>query len=47
VTVTFGPPLHFTGDARSARARRQVTDEVMAAIAELSGQERAGRFNAA
>lgn len=47
VTVRFGRPLHFTGDPAAARSRRAVTDEVMAAIAELSGQERADRFNAA
>jgi 1-acyl-sn-glycerol-3-phosphate acyltransferase len=48
VTVRFGEPLHFTelhGQARSAKARRQVTDEVMAAIHELSGQELAGSYN--
>ncbi|WP_405010726.1 lysophospholipid acyltransferase family protein [Kitasatospora sp. NBC_01539] len=48
VTVRFGAPLHFTelhGQARSARARRQVTDEVMAAIHELSGQELAESYN--
>jgi 1-acyl-sn-glycerol-3-phosphate acyltransferase len=27
------------------RARREVTDEIMAAIQELSGQELAGRYN--
>lgn len=46
VTVRFGPPLSFTGDPASARARRAVTDEVMAAICGLSGQERADRFAA-
>ena len=46
VTVRFGRPLRFTGDAASARARRVVTDEVMHAIGELSGQERADRFAA-
>ncbi len=45
VTVRFGEPLTFTGDPASARARRAVTDEVMRAIAELSGQDRADRFN--
>jgi 1-acyl-sn-glycerol-3-phosphate acyltransferase len=48
VTVRFGKPLHFPelhGQARSARARRQVTDEVMAAIHELSGQELAEAYN--
>jgi 1-acyl-sn-glycerol-3-phosphate acyltransferase len=46
VTVRFGAPLTFTGDPKSPRARRAVTDEVMLAIAELSGQERADRFAA-
>lgn len=45
VTVHFGAPLTFTGDPASARTRRAVTDEVMLAIAELSGQPRADRFN--
>ncbi|MGB3443642.1 MAG: lysophospholipid acyltransferase family protein [Actinophytocola sp.] len=46
VTVRFGPPMTFLGDPKSARARRAVTDEVMLAIGELSGQERADRFAA-
>ena len=46
VTVRFGQPLTFTGDPKSAAGRRAVTDEVMRAIAELSGQERADRFAA-
>jgi 1-acyl-sn-glycerol-3-phosphate acyltransferase len=48
VTVKFGEPLDFTelhGQAGSARARRQVTDEVMRAIQELSGQEPAEVYN--
>jgi 1-acyl-sn-glycerol-3-phosphate acyltransferase len=48
VTVRFGEPLHFDalhGQARSAKARRQVTDEVMAAIQALSGQESADTYN--
>ncbi|KJK60021.1 MULTISPECIES: lysophospholipid acyltransferase family protein [Actinomycetes] len=48
VTVRFGEPLDFSelhGQARSAKARRQVTDEVMAAIHELSGQELAETYN--
>ncbi|MFC9324406.1 lysophospholipid acyltransferase family protein [Kitasatospora sp. NPDC057015] len=48
VTVRFGEPLSFTelhGQARSAQARRQVTDEVMRAIQELSGQEVAAAYN--
>lgn len=48
VTVRFGEPLHFDelhGQARSAKARRQVTDEVMRAIQQLSGQEVAENYN--
>ncbi|GAA4228289.1 1-acyl-sn-glycerol-3-phosphate acyltransferase [Streptosporangium album] len=39
VGVRIGKPLTFTGSETSARDRRQVTDEIMAAIQELSGQE--------
>ncbi|WP_409331118.1 lysophospholipid acyltransferase family protein [Trujillonella humicola] len=45
VTVTFGAPLTFPehrGMARNGRARREVTDRIMLAIADLSGQEKAG-----
>ncbi|WP_104525982.1 lysophospholipid acyltransferase family protein [Blastococcus atacamensis] len=45
VTVTFGTPLTFPehrGKAGNGRARREVTDRIMVAIAELSGQEKAG-----
>ena len=45
VTITFGEPLtfpEFPGQAGSNRARREVTDRIMEAIAELSGQEKAG-----
>ncbi|MDK3257324.1 lysophospholipid acyltransferase family protein [Blastococcus capsensis] len=45
VTVTFGEPLTFPeqrGQANRNRARREVTDRIMVAIAELSGQETAG-----
>ncbi|MEV4560105.1 lysophospholipid acyltransferase family protein [Kitasatospora sp. NPDC049285] len=48
ITVKFGAPLYFDelhGQARSAKARRQVTDEVMAAIHELSGQQLAEAYN--
>ena len=48
VTVRFGTPLDFRGrfdGVPPARARREVTDEVMAAIHDLSGQELAGRYN--
>ncbi|MFJ2032186.1 lysophospholipid acyltransferase family protein [Streptosporangium sp. NPDC087985] len=39
VGVRIGKPLTFTGSETSARDRRQVTDEIMTAIQELSGQE--------
>ena len=45
VSVTFGTPLTFPeqrGMAGNGRARRVVTDRIMEAIAELSGQEKAG-----
>jgi 1-acyl-sn-glycerol-3-phosphate acyltransferase len=45
ISVTFGTPLAFPehrGQARNGRARREVTDRIMQAIAELSGQEKAG-----
>jgi 1-acyl-sn-glycerol-3-phosphate acyltransferase len=44
-SVTFGEPLTFPGHrgmAGNNRARREVTDRIMEAIAELSGQEKAG-----
>jgi 1-acyl-sn-glycerol-3-phosphate acyltransferase len=48
VSITFGEPLHFTGrfdGVPLGRARREVTDEIMAAIGSLSGQEPAGIYN--
>ncbi|MGI8491633.1 MAG: lysophospholipid acyltransferase family protein [Acidimicrobiales bacterium] len=42
VKMTFGPPLRWAGrgpDAPEGGLPRQLTDELMAAIAELSGQE--------
>jgi len=45
VSVTFGEPLTFPehrGLAGKGRARREVTDQVMEAIAAMSGQEKAG-----
>jgi 1-acyl-sn-glycerol-3-phosphate acyltransferase len=45
VSVVFGEPLTFPeqrGLAGNGRARRVVTDRIMEAIAELSGQEKAG-----
>jgi 1-acyl-sn-glycerol-3-phosphate acyltransferase len=47
VTVRFGEPLHFAlpPDGHPGPARRQATDEIMAAIAALSGQPIADRYN--
>jgi 1-acyl-sn-glycerol-3-phosphate acyltransferase len=47
VTVSFGEPMRFTPqpDIRPAKARRDATDQIMAAIATLSGQEVALRYN--
>ena len=48
VTVTFGEPLvfgHRYDAVPAGRARREVTDEVMAAIKRLSGQPSAGVYN--
>lgn len=49
VTVSFGEPLDLAhyGSADSGRARRQATDEIMAAIHGLTGQELAGAYNEA
>lgn len=48
VGIRFGAPLHFAelyGRGDDARVRRAVTDEIMTAIADLSGQERVPRYN--
>jgi 1-acyl-sn-glycerol-3-phosphate acyltransferase len=48
VNVRFGEPLSFAGrfdGVPAGRARREITDEVMAAIQRLSGQEEAGVYN--
>jgi 1-acyl-sn-glycerol-3-phosphate acyltransferase len=47
VTVRFGAPLDLArhGAATSGRARRAATDEIMAAIHGLTGQELADRYN--
>jgi 1-acyl-sn-glycerol-3-phosphate acyltransferase len=46
-TVRIGKPMEFTqyGDLPPARARRAITDDVVGAIQELSGQEYAGVYN--
>ena len=48
VTIEFGEPLDFSGRFAGVplgRARREVTDEIMAAIQRLTGQELAGVYN--
>ena len=47
VTVKFGEPLDLAhhGPASSGKARRLATDEIMAAIHALSGQELANAYN--
>ena len=48
VTVRFGPLMDFKGrldGVPPGRARREVTDEIMAAIQALSGQEVASGYN--
>ena len=48
VRVSFGPPIHpaerYAGVSQG-RARREFTDEIMEAIAALSGQEQADGYN--
>lgn len=47
ITVRFGDPIDVSvhGAAGSGKARRLATDEIMAAIHALSGQELAGVYN--
>jgi 1-acyl-sn-glycerol-3-phosphate acyltransferase len=49
VTVRFGTPIDVSrhGSADSGKARRLATDEIMAAIHALSGQELANEYNEA
>jgi 1-acyl-sn-glycerol-3-phosphate acyltransferase len=46
VTVRFGEPMRFA-DANKGPARRKATDDIMAVIAELSGQPVADCYNEA
>jgi 1-acyl-sn-glycerol-3-phosphate acyltransferase len=48
LTIAFGKPIEVVGrfdGVPLGRARREVTDEIMTAIQELSGQEEAGIYN--
>ncbi len=44
VTVKFGKPLDFTGRPMDSSSLRAITDEVMAEIQKLTGQEYTGRY---
>jgi len=48
VEVRFGEPLDLSDleGVPDGKARREITERVMAAIAHLSGQERSGSVNA-
>jgi 1-acyl-sn-glycerol-3-phosphate acyltransferase len=46
--VQFGAPVEVGtrfGGVPVGRARRELTDEIMSAIQEMSGQQPAGRYN--
>jgi len=48
VSVTFGEPIQVAGEYDGmplGRARRELTDRIMAGIQELTGQEEAGVYN--
>jgi 1-acyl-sn-glycerol-3-phosphate acyltransferase len=48
VTVRFGEPIHVAGQydgMPAGRARREITDRVMAEIQRLTGQQPAGGYN--
>lgn len=44
ITVRFGEPLHFAGRPDDRSSLRAMTDEVMAAIQKLTGQEYVPRY---
>ncbi|MEV4799586.1 lysophospholipid acyltransferase family protein [Nonomuraea sp. NPDC049421] len=46
IGIAIGAPLRFTGDHTKAQDRRRVTDEIMAAIQKLSGQEYVPKYAA-
>jgi 1-acyl-sn-glycerol-3-phosphate acyltransferase len=37
--MIFGDPLYYTGDTSDLKVLREITDEIMNKIQELSGQE--------
>jgi 1-acyl-sn-glycerol-3-phosphate acyltransferase len=44
VAIKFGKPMEFAGRELDSTNLRAITDEVMAAIAQLTGQEYTGRY---
>jgi 1-acyl-sn-glycerol-3-phosphate acyltransferase len=44
VTIRFGKPMDFTGRSMDSSTLRHITDEVMAEIQRLTGQEYTGRY---
>jgi 1-acyl-sn-glycerol-3-phosphate acyltransferase len=44
VTIRYGKPMDFTGREMDSSTLRAITDEVMAEIQRLSGQEYVGRY---
>jgi 1-acyl-sn-glycerol-3-phosphate acyltransferase len=44
VVIKFGKPMDFTGRTMDSSNLRAITDELMAAIQELTGQEYVGRY---
>jgi 1-acyl-sn-glycerol-3-phosphate acyltransferase len=44
VTIRFGKPMDFSGRPMDSSSMRAITDEVMAAIQALTGQEYVGRY---
>ena len=44
VTIRIGKPMDFTGQTMDSSTLRAITDEVMAAIQALTGQEYVGRY---
>ncbi|MFB6397344.1 1-acyl-sn-glycerol-3-phosphate acyltransferase, partial [Polymorphospora sp. 2-325] len=44
ITVRFGKPLDLTGRSADRKSLREITDETMAEIQKLTGQEYVSRY---
>jgi len=44
VTIRFGKPMDFTGRPLDSSSLRAITDEIMAEIQKLTGQQYVGRY---